>query len=588
MKHTLISFLTTGLTLCLFAANAQLLPVTGAKKKAIMFNSSMISPRVMPDNIEQIEREAPFNGLTIMADGPRSIDGKNVPYSAYFDVFTPVPLDYQWLKPHADLLKKTKFKRLTDNFIFVSIRSRLPIDWFDDAAWAIVVQNFGNMARLAKEGGCKGILFDTEHYSAQTKMSYLFDPSKGKSWDEAWNVARKRGRQVMEAAGKEFPDMKTLVLMAFSYASGTSDSDDIYHQLQSSRVAMFIPFVNGLIEGLTDQMIFYDGNEGAGYRSASPADYMKSAVKFGHRFQRLLIKENAKKIPQIRLSNAIYLDAYFTVPLDSTWQLYRNVPLVDKKARLALFEKNFTGALEFTDEYVWVYGETVKWCDKKITPWRKWGKSSLTGTWDQNFPGVAKIIFAGCHPEEYLTAVPHENLAKNPGFCAPFNKAELQAPVLDHANCNLMDWNLYNTKSKNGDGLKVEPMPGKGFNGSDAVRITGAKGLVVLSQTIPCKPGERYFVTMKAMYKGKGRIDCLGFYQKTLDRWFWPGTSNLTRGLSSKVKPGEWGDITMKLDSSISDGIITVGYGSGISGQTAPTDEAYFSDVKVYRLNVLE
>src|SRR5262249_21431760 len=64
-------------------------------------------------------------------------------------------------------LKEAKWTRFTDNFLpaaFCTGPAR-GLNWFDEQWWHIVVNNFTVLAKIAAEGGMKGLILDPEHYS---------------------------------------------------------------------------------------------------------------------------------------------------------------------------------------------------------------------------------------------------------------------------------------------------------------------------------------------------------------------------------------------------------------------------------------
>jgi len=65
-------------------------------------------------------------------------------------------------------LKATNFQRFTDRFLRVNVTPGTT-EWFDDEAWKVVLNNFGVAAQVAKQGGCKGFMFDVEQYNKRTQ-----------------------------------------------------------------------------------------------------------------------------------------------------------------------------------------------------------------------------------------------------------------------------------------------------------------------------------------------------------------------------------------------------------------------------------
>ena len=94
-------------------------------------------------------------------------------------VFHPNPLEQDVFSPDAipdarvdeliAIMRQTHFTRFTDNFLAIRMFALGnlgdPLYWHSDAQWEVATANLAKMARLAKEGGFKGILLDNEHYS---------------------------------------------------------------------------------------------------------------------------------------------------------------------------------------------------------------------------------------------------------------------------------------------------------------------------------------------------------------------------------------------------------------------------------------
>ena len=70
------------------------------------------------------------------------------------------------ITPAIEDLKSAEFKRFKSNFIAVITGNAPgPMNWYDDEWWATICHNIGMIARVAKQGRCKGILIDPEVYS---------------------------------------------------------------------------------------------------------------------------------------------------------------------------------------------------------------------------------------------------------------------------------------------------------------------------------------------------------------------------------------------------------------------------------------
>src|SRR6185503_2384240 len=61
------------------------------------------------------------------------------------------------------MLRSIPFGKLTDNFEMFNVRSG-GVDWFDDAAFAVVLGNVRVAAEVVRDAGLKGLFFDVEQY----------------------------------------------------------------------------------------------------------------------------------------------------------------------------------------------------------------------------------------------------------------------------------------------------------------------------------------------------------------------------------------------------------------------------------------
>jgi hypothetical protein len=66
-------------------------------------------------------------------------------------------------------LKAARSDKLTDNFLIFGANPG-NVDWLDDAGWREIRQHCRLLARLAHEGGLRGLLFDPEPYTEPYKQ----------------------------------------------------------------------------------------------------------------------------------------------------------------------------------------------------------------------------------------------------------------------------------------------------------------------------------------------------------------------------------------------------------------------------------
>ena len=110
-------------------------------------------------------------------------------------------------------LKAAHFGRFTNNFLRFNT-SPAKLDWFDD--FSVIISNAELAARIAREGKCAGLLFDTEEYEGPLFNYHKQRDTATKSWNDYAAQVRLRGRQVMEAFQRGYPDLTVFLTFAYS------------------------------------------------------------------------------------------------------------------------------------------------------------------------------------------------------------------------------------------------------------------------------------------------------------------------------------------------------------------------------------
>ena len=111
---------------------------------------------------------------------------------------------------------------ITENSIKVAYYTRLP-DWFDDAAWAQVAENFRQGAIFARDAGFRGVTLDIEYVNEMYHLDWegYGTPEHPRRPDEEMlATAERRGYQIMSAMLEEFPSMVNWHLPESTYAYG--------------------------------------------------------------------------------------------------------------------------------------------------------------------------------------------------------------------------------------------------------------------------------------------------------------------------------------------------------------------------------
>ena len=294
------------------------------------------------------------------------------------------------------------------------------VDWFDDAAWREVVNHWRLLARLAKQGGLRGLLYDAEPYT-KPHSQFRYGAQAGReqhSFAEYRAKARARGGEVMRAVAEEFPDVKIFSYRLFSDMLAMLDSGDLTRALESDTYGLQPAFVDGWMDALPPGLTVVEGTEDIGYRANSSAEYNAAFTQQRLRLPEFVAPEHRAKFAQhLRIGQSLYLDAHVNPPgnpwhIDSTGST--------PAARLAA---NLASALAASDGIVWFYGEQARW-------WQ--GGNTKLKMWPEHFPGIAQAIRrakdpAGFARSIFTTKTPRTSLLRN----GDFTKAQAKGDAPD-------------------------------------------------------------------------------------------------------------------------------------------------------------
>jgi hypothetical protein len=254
-----------------------------------------------------------------------------------------------------DDLKASSFRRFTHNFLrFNTTPGKL--DWFDD--YSAVVTNARLAAVLAREGKCRGILFDIEQYEGP-----LFDYRKqrdreSKSWELYAAQARRRGREVLEAFQQGFPNLT--IFLTFGYSLPWHESRQGKIALAECHYGMLAPFLDGMLEAARDGVRFVDGHElSYGYKEPAHFDQAYTTME-QHLLPIVAASERYRR----------FFSFGFGLWMDNQWrQVGWDTENFSKNYfSPESFENGLRRAMAVADEYVWIYTETPRWWSKEGKP----------------------------------------------------------------------------------------------------------------------------------------------------------------------------------------------------------------------------
>ncbi len=172
------------------------------------------------------------------------------------------------------------------------------VDWFDDAGWGEVVNHWRVLARLAKQGGLRGLLFDAEPYvNPHSQFRYDAQPESAKhTFDEYRTKARQRGCEVMRALADEFPDATIFTYRLFSDLLPLLDAGNLNRTLEPDTYGLQPAFVDGWMDAAPATITFIEGTEDIGYRANSPAEYNAAFTRQRLRLAEFLRRSIAKPL----------------------------------------------------------------------------------------------------------------------------------------------------------------------------------------------------------------------------------------------------------------------------------------------------
>ena len=291
---------------------------------------------------------------------------------------------------------KGLYKNQKHNFLQINIH--FPADFWNDKAWEQVSQNFATVAKVSKELGFKGIVFDDEPYSLDAKKMVNFKfPSKTKlkskpneyqSWQKkgaepAWvdknayankhytfsehmHQVSLRFKNIMSSMSNVYPELVTLVYLGPSLSHMNSNlNHPIVIDMGNPRENEYHGAIfTGLKQGLSSQAKLHDMGESYKYRQDK---HFKQAYQW-RKYDIAKDKYNEPLNPQI----------HWTVPKNErqTWSKEVNIGFMVfnkgqkssytefttlHRSSLKEIEETLNKALKYSDEYVIFYPEEQDW-----------------------------------------------------------------------------------------------------------------------------------------------------------------------------------------------------------------------------------
>lgn len=250
--------------------------------------------------------------------------------------------EYADFSQNIEDLRACGFKHLTENFLKLTT-SPGDVAWHDEKAFSTILHNAKVAAKIAREGGAKGFMFDVEQYN--TKL-FRFEAKRlgtDKTFEQYEAVVRQRGRELIRAINSEYPDIT--IMMTYGYEITGTPATEHYGLLKS--------FLDGFIEAADERTVLVHAYERA-YAFRSQKEYSAAYALIHEDLARVSgVPELYKK--RVQAGFGIWLDMgrgrYGWHPRDFA----RNYFTPDE------FAYTLSAALRTTDRYVWIYSEAPLW-----------------------------------------------------------------------------------------------------------------------------------------------------------------------------------------------------------------------------------
>lgn len=315
-------------------------------KKIIEWGWDEPDTKFIRDNIERME-QYPFDGLIFHIVNSK---GGNFTWEMWGDR----KFEVTEFRHSIDNLKATKFVRFTDRFLRVNVTPG-KVDWFDDGAWAVVQNNFGVAAQVAKHGGCKGFMFDVEQYN-EGLFDYAKQPHReSKSFTDYQAVVRERGKQWMTEVNRHFPDITVLLTFGYRIAQprdGQSRAEIHY--------GLLADFLDGMLDACSERTTIVDA-----WEYSYP---YKDRDQFEEAYR--TIKQTSLQWTGVPDKYRRHVQAGFGIWMDCRWRQvgWNEDDFSKNHFTPEAFERSVRAALDVSDRYVWIYTEQPRWWTNERLP----------------------------------------------------------------------------------------------------------------------------------------------------------------------------------------------------------------------------
>jgi hypothetical protein len=165
------------------------------RKKLIATGWDSPDPATFRAHLAEFE-QFPFDG-TVIRPTRVTADGKTLSANMAFNREHWSEVEFQ--QAMVDLQAATPVTA-TNNFLLLNANPG-DVDWFDDAGWVEIAEHWRLLARLAKQGGLKGIVFDIEPYTSPFQQ-FNYSTQRGGRRTALTNMPRWRASADVKSCGQ--------------------------------------------------------------------------------------------------------------------------------------------------------------------------------------------------------------------------------------------------------------------------------------------------------------------------------------------------------------------------------------------------
>lgn len=252
-------------------------------------------------------------------------------------------------------LNAVQSETLTDFFLRANVTPG-DVSWFDDAAWSVVQNNFGLAARIAKNSGCQGLMFDAEQYDAQLFDYRELRKSDDRPFEQYQAKVRERGRQWITEINRHYPDITILMTLGYAYAQ----PQGVASRRSETGYGLLADFLDGVLEACSPETNIVDA-----WEKSYP---FKFAEQFELSYERIKNTSlNWTAVPHkyrrhVAAGFGIWMDCYSDELGWHTEGFQRNYFTPEE------FRNAVESALAVSDRYVWIYTQEPRWWTDQRLP----------------------------------------------------------------------------------------------------------------------------------------------------------------------------------------------------------------------------